>query len=193
MPTTGMYPRAGSSFRRSHISMPPSSGKLMSRKMTAGSAARAISVPVGPSGAVRTSNPASESTEVKLVAALRERFADELATADGSLLASIASLDLSMGVVEGDRGTLNRSISGMVVPVEIVAIDGLWYIDASSTMAESASQAAALGQSPADLMASLTAFMRELTGRIEAGEFGSLQEVDMAFMQALQTNFGSGG
>ena len=136
---------------------------------------------------------ASESTEVKLIAALRERFADELATADGSLLASIASLDLSMGVVEGDRGTLNRSISGMVVPVEIVAIDGLWYIDASSTMAESASQAAALGQSPADLMASLTAFMRELTGRIEAGEFSSLQEIDMAFMQALQTNFGSGG
>ena len=136
---------------------------------------------------------ASERTEVKLVAALRERFADELATADGSLLASIASLDLSMGAVESDRGTLNRSISGMEVPVEIVAIDGLWYIDASSTMAESASQAAALGQSPADLMASLTAFMRELTGRIEAGEFSSLQEVDMAFMQALQTNFGSGG
>ncbi len=136
---------------------------------------------------------AGQSTQVKLVAALRERFADELATADGSVLASIANRNVSMGAVEGDKGTLIQSVGGLEVPVEIVAIHGRWYVDASSTMAESASRAAALGQSPAELIASVTAFMGELTGRIEAGEFGTLQEVDMAFMQALTTGFGSGG
>jgi len=134
---------------------------------------------------------AGQSSQLRLVAALRERFADELATADGSLMAAFAHRDVSMGAVEGDRGTLIQSVSGMEIPVEIVAIDGRWYIDASSTMAESAGQAAALGQSPAELMASLTKFMGELTVRIEAGEFGTLQEVDMAFMQALTTGFGS--
>ncbi len=136
---------------------------------------------------------AGQSTQLKLVAALRERFADELATADGSLLASIANRNMSMGAVEGDKGTFIQSVGGLEVPVAIVAIHGRWYIDASSTMAESASQAAALGQSPAELMASVTVFMGELTGRIEAGEFGTLQDVDMAFMEALMTGFGSGG
>ena len=136
---------------------------------------------------------AGQSTQVKLVAALRERFADELATADRSVLASIANRNVSMGAVEGDKGTLIQSVGGLEVPVEIVAIHGRWYVDASSMMAESASQAAVLGQSPAELMASVTAFMGELTGRIEAGEFGTLQEVDEAFTQALTTGFGSGG
>ncbi len=136
---------------------------------------------------------AAQSIQVKLVAALRERFADELASADGSLMAAMANRDLRMGAVEGDKGTLIQSLSGMEVPVEIVAIDGRWYIDASSMMAESANQAAAMGQSPAELMTSLTTFMHELTDRIEAGEFATLQDVDMAFMQALTTGFGSGG
>jgi len=136
---------------------------------------------------------AAESTKLKLVAALRERFAGELATADGSLMAAFAHRDVSMGAVEGDKGTLIQSVSGMEIPVEIVAIHGRWYIDASSSMVESASQATALGLNAAELVASMTRFMRELTDRIEAGEFGTLQEVDMAFMQALTTGFGSGG
>ncbi len=136
---------------------------------------------------------ASETTKAALVAALRERFADEIATADGSVLGSMASVNLSLTAVEGDEGTLIRSVGGIEIPVKIVSIDGRWYVDATSSIAEAADQATALGQDPADLMRSFNAFMGDLTGRIEAGEFNSLQEVDMAFMQALAAGFGSGG
>jgi len=136
---------------------------------------------------------ASENTKLAMVAALREWFADDIATADGSLLASMANVNLSLSAVQGDAGTIIRSVGGLEIPVKIVSVDGRWYVDATSALDESADQATALGMSVTDLMKSVNGFMRDLTGRIEAGEFETLQQVDMAFMQALQTNFGAGG
>jgi hypothetical protein len=136
---------------------------------------------------------ASETTKAALIAALREQFADEIATADGSMLGSMASVNLSLSAVEGDEGTLIRSVAGIEIPIKIVSIDGRWYVDATSSIAEAADQATALGQDPVEIMKSVNTFMRELVGRIQAGDFDTLQDVDMAFIQGLQTNFGAGG
>ncbi len=135
---------------------------------------------------------AARAAEVQMSVALRRRFADELASAMDSSVASMISQEMSVGTIEGDRGTINHSIGGMDVPIEILAVDGRWFVDGSAAMTVTASMAVAMGQDLPGLLTTLTPVMREMTRRIKSGELASLEDVGLAFMEALQRSILSG-
>ena len=96
---------------------------------------------------------------------------------------------VSLGQVSGDRGTMTVTMFGAPQPLGLIRLNGMWYVDGTAQFDAQVAQAGAMGMDQAamlQLVQGQGAAIGEVTGRVRAGEFGSVQEAMMALGQAMQ-------
>jgi hypothetical protein len=96
---------------------------------------------------------------------------------------------VSLGEVSGDRGTMTVTMFGTPQQVELIRINGMWYMDGTAQFDAQVAQAGAMGMDQAamlQLVQGQGAAIGEVTRRVGAGEFGSVQEAMVALGQAMQ-------
>jgi len=96
---------------------------------------------------------------------------------------------VSLGEVSGDRGTMTVTTFGTPQQVGLIRINGMWYMDGTAKFDAQVAQAGAMGMDQAamlQLVQGQGAAIGEVTRRVGAGEFGSVQEAMVALGQAMQ-------
>ncbi|MHC4128532.1 MAG: coiled-coil domain-containing protein [Planctomycetota bacterium] len=101
--------------------------------------------------------------------------------------------EVSLGQVSGDRAAITITVLGQPRPLELIRIDGMWYVDATDQFNAQIAQAAAMGLDETAVLTmaqTQAAAIREVVGRVRAGEFSSVPEtlgaLGQAIMQAMQ-------
>jgi hypothetical protein len=100
----------------------------------------------------------------------------------------LAAAQFEIGEVSGSHGTMQITSDGDTEDVKLIRINGRWYVDGTEEFRMLTDQmAAAGGEETAVLMMiqSLSGVMEDLTERVQADEFGSVQDVMTAFGQAV--------
>ncbi len=111
----------------------------------------------------------------------------------GGQMAEVARLigaEVALGDVSGDRGTIQVTADGETDALTMVRADGRWYIDGTEQARE---LLASSNPQMAGMVQTMTTVMRDLAGRVRAGEFASIQDAMMAMGQAMQTQASGGG
>jgi hypothetical protein len=101
--------------------------------------------------------------------------------------------DVSLGQVTGDRAAMTITLLGQAQPVELIRINEMWYLDGTGKFNAQIAQAAAMGLDETAVLTmaqAQAAAIRQVVGRVRAGEFSSVPEtmgaLGQAMMQAMQ-------
>jgi hypothetical protein len=105
--------------------------------------------------------------------------------ASGVSADDLASAEFSLGEISGNSGSILIAAGGETTEVGLVRINGRWFVDGTDEF----NALTAMAGDPGMMMQavqSVGAATGEMTRRVRAGEFSTIEEVMMAFGQAMQ-------
>ena len=149
----------------------------------------------------------SARASLKLEQALQERFGTglmELAQAAwgggpdmfggqaGFGFGDAQAQDARLGNVAGDNGTILVTSAGQTDRMPIIRVNGRWYVDGTTASGDGLAMGGEDAQMFKTIMQDSISSLNDLTNRIRAGEFASIDQVQEAltgFTQQMQQNF----
>ena len=119
--------------------------------------------------------------------------ADMFGQAAGFGLGSTQGQNARLGDVAGDNGTIIVTSAGQTDRVPIIRVNGRWYLDGTTASDDGL---ATMGDEGAEMLKTIMqdsiSSLNDLTNRIRAGEFTSIEQVQEAltgFTQQMQQKF----